>query len=300
MSATVITRRGPPAPGAAPAATLSPVVRLRRFLRTPKAWLTLVLLPLLVVAGSLTGWPAAGPHVLSAVLGAVLADVALARARRRAWLWPSGALLSGLIVGFVLGTETPWVVTLLVAALAPTSKYLVRTGRAQVFNPAGVTLLVSIPLFATGQSWWGTLADQPWPWLLLWLAAGVVVVDRLNKFPLVLAFLGPYFALLTLAGLTGAPQIFHLLRPPFVHSALFLALFMVTDPPTSPGRPRDQVWLGGLAAVVSVTAQLVGAGQAYLLLVLLAMNVALSAQRWLAMSDYGDPTATRLVTGLYE
>jgi hypothetical protein len=57
---------------------------------------------------------------------------------------------------------------------------------------------------------------------------------------------------------------------------------MLTDPPTSPGKESDQVRMGALAGLVAAAAQLAGAGQVYLLLGLLAVNVALTLQRWLA------------------
>src|SRR5712691_2604631 len=47
-------------------------------------------------------------------------------------------------------------------------------------------------------------------------------------------------------------------RAPFVQAALFLALCMLTDPPTSPSRYRDQVWVGALAAATACAAQLLG------------------------------------------
>ena len=70
-------------------------------------------------------------------------------------------------------------------------------------------------------------------------------------------------------------------RSPFVQSALFLALFMLTDPPTSPNRMGDQVVFGVVAALVAFGAQLLGAGQMYLLLGVLAANIWLAVRRWL-------------------
>jgi len=54
--------------------------------------------------------------------------------------WPSSALLSGLIVAFVLGPETAHWVTLCVAMLATASKHLLKTSRAHVFNPAALAV----------------------------------------------------------------------------------------------------------------------------------------------------------------
>jgi Na+-translocating ferredoxin:NAD+ oxidoreductase RnfD subunit len=261
-------------------ASYAPLHRLGRFVRTPKGILTLIFLALLALAGSTVGWRVATTHVLAAVVGACAVDLFAARVASRAWSWPSSALLSGAIVAFVLGPETSWAVTLALGALASASKHILTTRRGQVFNPAALALLVSVPLFASGQSWWGALPDLSWPWLLVLLAGGAVVVDRVNKFPLVLTFLGTYFGLFTLAALVDPTRVAEMFRAPFLHAALFMALFMLTDPPTSPGRYREQVWIGALVAAISCAAQILGAGQDYLLLGLLAGNLALAAWWW--------------------
>jgi Na+-translocating ferredoxin:NAD+ oxidoreductase RnfD subunit len=69
-------------------------------------------------------------------------------------------------------------------------------------------------------------------------------------------------------------------REPFLQAALFLAFFMLTDPPTSPSRYLDQVWFGVLAAVTAGVAQLFGAGQVYLLIGVLVPNAVLALVRY--------------------
>jgi hypothetical protein len=49
----------------------------------------------------------------------------------------------------------------------------------------------------------------------------------------------------------------------------------------------DQVLIGALVALASVTANLLGAGETYLLVGLLAGNGALAARRWLAQRPRG-------------
>ena len=61
-------------------------------------------------------------------------------------------------------------------------------------------------------------------------------------------------------------------REPFLQAALFLAFFMLTDPPTSPNRYGDQVWFGVLAALSAGAAQLLGAGQVFLLIGVLVVE----------------------------
>src|ERR687885_700604 len=111
-------------------------------------------------------------RMLAAVLGASLAELAVGAFDRRALAWPSSAILSGMIVGFVLGPATPWAVTAAVGVLATLGKHLIATDRWHVFNPAALALLISVPLFGTGQSWWGALPDLRWPFALVLLVSG--------------------------------------------------------------------------------------------------------------------------------
>src|SRR5207248_2727184 len=97
--------------------------QLQRFVRTPKGTLLLIFLALAGAAGAATGWSAVLPHLAWTVGGAVLVDVVAAWASGRGWRWPSSALLSGLIVAFVLGAETAGPVAAAVGAAASASKY---------------------------------------------------------------------------------------------------------------------------------------------------------------------------------
>ncbi|HLZ27123.1 MAG TPA: RnfABCDGE type electron transport complex subunit D [Chloroflexota bacterium] len=252
--------------------------RLRQFARTPKGWLLAFFLVLLGL-GSGIGWSVVLPHVVAAVLGASLTELAVDRFGGRPLTWPSSALLSGLIVGFVLDPFTALPVTAAVGVLATLSKYLFAGKRWHVFNPAGLALLLSVPLFGTGQSWWGALPDLSWPFVLVLLAGGTLIVDRINKAPLVLTFLGTTFGLFTALSVVDPSAVAELFRAPFLQATLFLALFMLTDPPTSPSRYEDQVAIGVLVGAVSCAAQLLGAGQSYLLLGLLVGNLALACRR---------------------
>ena len=265
--------------------------QLTKFLRTPKGLLFLVFGALLVPAAVATG-AASLAHVAWAVAGAALLDLGLGhfdgKPTKR---WPSSAMLSGLIVAFVLGVETPHVVAACVGALASASKYLFRSRRGHVFNPAGLALLAAVPMFATGQSWWGAFGDMPAIWIAPLIGVGVVIVDKVNKWPMALSFLGTLYGVFTLLAIGNPTAVAELFRAPFVQSSLFLAFFMLTDPPTSPGKASDQWWMGALAGLVAAVAQLVGVGQTYLLVGLLSVNVALMVRRWL--EDRRRPLAGR-------
>ena len=72
-------------------------------------------------------------------------------------------------------------------------------------------------------------------------ATGIFIADRVNKMPLVLAFLGGYYLLFTLTAFVGDPGgVAEIFRTPDLHAVLFFAFFILTDPPTSPVKyPRS-------------------------------------------------------------
>jgi len=129
---------------------------------------------------------------------------------------------------------------------------------------------------------------------VLLLALGIFITDRLNKFPLVLSFLATYFAFFTLVSLGNPTGVAEMFREPFLQAALFLAFFMLTDPPTSPNRYGDQFWFGVLAALSAGAAQLLGAGQVFLLIGVLVSNAALAVVRfWRRRNAVSDATPAR-------
>jgi len=249
--------------------------RVGRLVRSPKGVLLLVLLGLAGIAAPSQGVTRVAPWILGAVGGAAAVDILLTWIGRRVVILPEGALLSGLLIGLVLGPGVPWYVPAAAGAAATSTKYLLRTSQAHVFNPAALALLASAYLFSAGQSWWGALADLPAPSVALLVVGGFLVAARVHKLPAVLAFTGSYFTIFTLAAVLfsgGTPRIAEAFRVPFVNAALFFAFFMLTDPPTSPGRAEEQVPFGAIVGVVSAIAFLLVQGITFLFLGLLAGN----------------------------
>jgi Na+-translocating ferredoxin:NAD+ oxidoreductase RnfD subunit len=225
---------------------------IRRFFRTPKGLMTLVLLLLLALAVPREGFGVVAPVLVAAVVTATLLDGVLIWLTRDEVEFPSGALLSALFLGLLLDPHTPWYVAAATAALAINAKYLFHTRWSNVFNPAAIALVANYFLFGSGQSWRGALPDLPVPFLVVLLAAVVFIAKRINKLPMVATFLGGYFALFTVMAFASDPaRLAELFRTPDVNAALFFAGFMLTDPPTSPTRYRDQVIYGIIVAVAS-------------------------------------------------
>ncbi len=247
---------------------------LTRFFRTPKGYLLIVLVLLAAIATVHAGVRHVAPGLIGAVGAAMLVDIAIVRVWRGVWFFPSGALLSGLIVALILSPAEPWSVPAITAAFAVASKYLLRTKQGHIFNPAALALVAAYFLFASGQDWWGALANLPIPFLIVLLATGLFVADRVNKLPMALVFTGCYFLVFAVYAYAGDPaRVAEIFRSPDLNATLFFALFMLTDPPTSPARYRDQIVFGLIAALVSFAVYTMLGGVYYLLAGLLVGNV---------------------------
>jgi Na+-translocating ferredoxin:NAD+ oxidoreductase RnfD subunit len=256
---------------------------IRRFFATPKGLLLIVLVILVALAAPHEGIRLIAPGLAGAVGVAGLIDVFVLRRIKGAWEFPSGAILTGLLVAMVLAPQMPWYVAACTSAVGVVSKYVFRTRTANVFNPAALALVATFYVFNTAQSWWGALPEiemAPLAFVVLF-ATGIFIADRVNKIPLVLVFLGGYFLLFTVAAFMGEPGKFaEIFRAPDLHAALFFAFFILTDPPTMPVTVFDQVMGGVIVATASFAVfEVVGAAY-YLLAGVLVANLWEAWRRW--------------------
>jgi Na+-translocating ferredoxin:NAD+ oxidoreductase RnfD subunit len=250
---------------------------------------------LLAIAVQTAGGTALLPKLAAAIVPACLIDGAWLSISARRLRFPMSALLSALFVFSILSVDESWLVIAWTSAFAVLSKRILTTSRGHIFNPAALALIWAPIAFGSGESWWGALGDSPWLWLIVLVAAGVFLVDRLNKFPVVLSFLAVYFGFFAIASMSNAHAVAEMFRDPFLQAALFLAFFMLTDPPTSPNRYLDQVWFGVLAALTCGAAQLLGAGQVYLLVGVLASNAVLAVVRYARRQAVETPVRARAI-----
>ena len=264
---------------------------VRRFFRTPKGLVLIVLAVLIALAAFGQSIKVLAPGLAAAVAAAALVDVLILRKKYSVWEFPDGAVLTGLFVAMILSPYEPWYVAAVTSAFAIVSKYLFRTRSANVFNPAALALVVAFYVFHTGQSWWGALPEiTPWALVVLF-ATGIYITDRVNKMPLVLMFLGTYYLLFSLTAFLGDPSgVAEVFRTPDLQAVLFFAFFILTDPPTSPVKYRDQLLCGVIVAAVSYAAyEWVGAAY-YLLAGVLVGNV---WEAWRRVRSFSDRASRR-------
>ena len=252
---------------------------LMRFLRTPKGLLVVVFVGLLVISLLKLDSVVVMSNVLIAAATAAAADVALTYGLRRKWILPDGAILTGMIVAFILRTQESSLVLVATVALAILSKHALRTRWSNVLNPAAFALVVAAIFLHTGQSWWGALPDLGFIGALVILVSGGLIADRINKLPMILAFFAAYFAMFTIASVFHTSTVGEVFRTPDLQAALFFAFFMLDDPPTSPVRHEDQIVFGVIVAAVAYFILLRFGGVYFLPAGLLAGNVWESARR---------------------
>jgi Na+-translocating ferredoxin:NAD+ oxidoreductase RnfD subunit len=265
-------------------------------MRTPKGYLLIALSALLLLTVPNQG-PRALEMTLAAAAVAALADVAFSLILSEKLIVPTSAVLTGLIVGMVLSPQESINIVAAVAGLAIAAKHLLRTTKSHIFNPAALALVLAPSLFGSGENWWGAAAGLPMPLVVAVLIVGMLTADRVNKMPQVFSFLGVYFGLITaMAWLhVGDPiQIASFYRDPFLNSVLFFAFFMLTDPPTSPSRFKDQVIFGSAVALTALAIELHRDTVTYLLLALLPAN-AWWAWRRLTAKRTPKPRSGRLI-----
>lgn len=170
------------------------------------------------------------------------------------WTSLKSAMITGLGMSILLKSDTSWVLAL-GAAVAISSKFLIRVDGKHVFNPGNLGIGAAVLL--TGQAW-----VSPGQWgsgpvlAFLLLSAGCMVVLRVGRIDTSLAFLGTY------AALEFTRQVLYLGWEPEVwlhrmtNGALLLfTFFMITDPMTTPKSPGARI---GWSMAIAILAFLLG------------------------------------------
>ncbi len=170
---------------------------------------------------------------------------------RSGWnCWGFSVLISAMSLCLLLKTNH-WYISLLAAFLTVASKHVFRFDHKHVFNPSAFGIIVTI--FITNDAWlspgqWGSNA-------VIFFAAtvlGIIVVTRVQKLDVSLAFILSFIALLywRQVYVLGWPLDY------FIHSVstgslLLFTFFMISDPKTSPNHPFARIIWAVLIAFIS-------------------------------------------------
>lgn len=159
------------------------------------------------------------------------------------------AAITGMGLSLLLRASSPWYL-LLAAVLSILSKFLLRANGKHFFNPANFGIVTTV--MATGEAWispgqWGTAP------ILIFLsgAAGYLVLAKVQRWDVCVAFLGTFAMLMTIRYIGYLGWGWDVLLHRLLNGSLLLfSFFMITDPVSAPNhRIVRIIWGMAVAAL---------------------------------------------------
>ena len=284
-------------------------------LRDPRLHLGAVIVSLQVLGQVAFDFQLSIAQILVSILTCAVLEVGIVFWRQRMFLWPASALLTGNGVAFILrvpGTEHgdwwnfhgAWIFAS-AAAVSLLSKYLIRIGGRQVFNPSNFGLVLCFLILGSDRAdpldfWWAPMSTEMAVALALIVAGGVLILWRLRILEIAVIFWLTFAACIAVVAVSGHAMTarWHLgpiegwdfwrtlLTSPEVLVFLF---FMITDPKTIPsGRIQRRAFacaVAVLAALLIAPLQTEFASKVALLGALALVCVAVAVGRWVLAWD---------------
>jgi Na+-transporting NADH:ubiquinone oxidoreductase subunit NqrB len=168
---------------------------------------------------------------------------------------PLSAVITSLSLTLLLRTDLV-LLAMLGAAIAISSKFLLRFNGKHIFNPANIALVAL--MFGSDQAWvssgqWGSAVIGA----LALACLGLLVLTRAKRAETTLAFLLAYAALLLGRALWLGDPLSIPLHQLQNGALLIFAFFMISDPKTTPNMATGRLIYGALVASVAYTIQYV-------------------------------------------
>ena len=209
----------------------------------PPAFITLILLIGHFSFGILESWT----RTLLAIATSIVTELVLGKLVIGKWPQLASAYISGISVGILLRSPALWPYVVC-AALAITSKYVVRYKNRHLWNPSNFAICVVIFLaadtVATLSIQWG---NNLWAMLVIW-GLGSAIIARLHRFHICATYVASFVLFAAWrAWLVGDPFLSELSPITGPEYQLFI-FFMITDPRTT---VRSRLGQCGVAFVVA-------------------------------------------------
>jgi len=182
--------------------------------------------------------------VIAAVITAIILDSIIIKFTSKNWYFPSGAVISSLIIAHLV--QTTILNTIILIILSLILKYSLRPKYRNIFNPAALAVVVASLLFThipflqpVFSSWWASSK-------YITPALGLILIILIKRLSIALSFLIPYIILESFrSGITNGIQF--LLTGTFV----YFAFFMVVEPVTSPTKTKGRIIFGIIIAILA-------------------------------------------------
>jgi enediyne biosynthesis protein E5 len=213
----------------------------------PPLFITLILLVGQVSFGLLESFS----RTLLAIGTAVIFELVLARLVFHKWPVLASAYITGISVGILIRSPEYWPYAL-TAAIAITSKYVIRWRGRHLWNPSNFAisamLLLAPEYIATLSIQWG---NSIWPMLVVWVL-GAFITWRVKRFHITATYVVSFVVLAGVRTLiTGHPFLAEVapITGPMYQLYIF---FMITDPKTTVKSKRGQILVAFLVAVAEL------------------------------------------------
>ena len=168
----------------------------------------------------------------------------------RVWKIPMNAessLITALILALIINPDKPsesLFFLIWASLLAMASKYILTIRGKHIFNPAAFGVAATALFLDQSATWWvgGSL-----PMLPFVLMGGILVVRKIRRSDLALAFLGTALLATLVPVAIGGEAMLPALTTTLVHASLFFFAFvMLTEPLTTPPRRLGRILYGAL------------------------------------------------------
>ena len=223
-----------------------------RFFSIENRYLPPIFITLILLVGQVSfGLLESMSRTLLAIASAMAFELVLSRLMFRKWPVLASAYITGISVGILIRSPEYWPYAL-TAAIAITSKYVIRWHGRHLWNPSNFAisamLLLAPEFVATLSIQWG---NSIWPMLIVWVL-GAFITWRVKRFHITATYVVSFVALAGVRTLiTGHPFLAEVapITGPMYQLYIF---FMITDPKTTVKSKRGQILVAFLVAVAEL------------------------------------------------
>ncbi len=195
------------------------------------------------------------PQTLLAIAVSMATEIFLSRLTRGQWPHLASAYISGISVGILVRSPEFWPYALC-AAIAISSKYVIRVKGRHIWNPSNFAIAIILLLAPWAVSTLSVQWDNRlWAMLAIW-ALGSVIVWRLKRFHIcatyVLAFIAFAAIRSQITGHSFQSEVAPITGPMY---QLFI-FFMITDPKTTVKGKKAQMFVALCVAAMEMVLRL--------------------------------------------
>lgn len=182
-------------------------------------------------------------NIAIAVIAALALEAVLSYLKTKEFQFSESAIITGLIIGYVLSVDEGWWKIAAASVLAISSKYLIRIGKKHIFNPAAFGIFLVTVVLGASTEWRATYA-----WHIL-VPLGIYFAYKIKKIEVIIGYTA---VSLLLFGTRVSAQNVSFWNI-FGYFSYFYIFVMVIEPKTTPLNLTGKYIFGaGLAALIFV------------------------------------------------